>query len=259
MIFRPHSARHSPLRIPILLAALLLAMADLATLPAAQGKLRGRIRGTARDLKGRPVAGLQVQLLSPEQGFVQITNTDDRGIYSFEDLQAGTYDVEMGGSGYQRQVKKGILVRPPFRNIVDFSLPPGPVTDQEPSSPVVYQPPPGEALFRDVLGEFTDKDRHPIPDVTLSIVNPVTGASFRAQSDREGKVLLRGVPVGTYRVAVSSPGYVTVELKDAEVSAASGMSLKLSLVEYPLSFKGRPEDLVPQENPVPPDYRPPGD
>jgi hypothetical protein len=41
------------------------------------------------------------------------------------------------------------------------------------------------------------------------------------------------------------------------VSAASGMSLKLSLVEYPLNFKGRPEDLVPEEKPISPDYRPP--
>jgi hypothetical protein len=209
-------------------------------------------------MKGTPVAGLQVELIVPGQGSMHITNTDDRGIYSFDDLEAGSYDVEVSGSGYQRQIKKGILVQPPFRNIVDFALPPGPVAGLGPTSAVVYQPPPGETVFQDVAGEFTDKDKRPIPDVTVSVVNPATGVSFRAQSDREGKVRIRGVPVGTYRVLISSPGYVTVELKDAAVSAASGMSLRLSLVEYPLSFEGRPEDLTPEEKPVPPEYRSPG-
>lgn len=209
-------------------------------------------------MKGAPVAGLQVELIIPGQGSMRVTNTDDRGIYAFDDLEAGSYDVEVGGSGYQRQIKKGILVQPPFRNIVDFTLPPGPVAGLGPTSPVIYQPPPGDAQFQDVTGEFTDKDKRPIADVAVSVVNPATGASFRAQSDRVGKVRIRGVPVGTYRVVVSSPGYVTMELKEAAVSAASGMSLKLSLVEYPLSFEGRPEDLTPEEKPVPPDYRPPG-
>src|SRR5262249_28971541 len=156
----------------------------------------------------RPVAGLQVQLVLAGEGKVHITDTDDKGVYSFEDLEAGSYEVEMSGSGYQRQIKKGILVQPPFRNIVDFTLPPGAVSEPAQASPVVYQAPAGGPEVQDVTGEFTDKDRRPIPDVALSIVSPATGSSFRAQSDREGKVRIRGVPVGIYRVVVSSPGYV---------------------------------------------------
>jgi hypothetical protein len=258
MMFGSSLPAHSSRRAPIGLGLLLLLLSAQLLVQAAPGKLRGRIRGTARDMKGRPVAGLQVQLVLSGEGQVHITNTDDKGVYAFEELEAGSYDVEMSGSGYQRQIKKGILVQPPFRNIVDFALPPGPVTEPAATSPVVYQAPAGEAVLRDVTGEFTDKERHPIPDVALSVVNPATGASFRALSDREGKAQIRGVPVGLYRVVVSSPGYVTVELKDAEVSAASGMVLKLSLVEYPLKFEGRPEDLIPEEVPADPDYRPPG-
>jgi len=41
------------------------------------------------------------------------------------------------------------------------------------------------------------------------------------------------------------------------VSSASGMALQLSLVDVPLNFQGRPRDLAPEEEPVPPDYRPP--
>ena len=230
-----------------------------APAPAAgSGNLKGRIRGTARDTKGKPVAGLLVRLLLPGGGLVHVTNTDDRGRFTFEDLEAGGYDVEVSGSGYQRQVKKEIRVQPPFRNIVDFTLSPGPVAGESPSSPAIYRPPAGEPAFGEVTGVFTDRERRPVPDVALRLVNPATGLSFRTQSDREGKALIRGVPAGIYRVTVSSPGYVTVDLSEAEVSPGSGMSLKLSLVEYPLNFQGRPGDLVPEERPVPPDYSPPG-
>ncbi len=229
-----------------------------ASLSAAAGELKGRIRGTVVDMKGRPAAGLLVQLFLSGGGLVHVTNTDEKGIYAFEDLEAGSYDVDMSGPGFQRQVKKAILVQPPFRNIVDFHLVPGPLSEAPPASAATYKPPPGDPALQDVSGTFTDKDRHPVPDVSLSLVNPATGASFRAQSDREGKAVIHGVPEGIYRVVVSSPGFVTVELPGAEVSRASGMILSLSLVEYPLNFQGRPVDLTPAEKPVPPDYQPPG-
>ena len=225
----------------------------------ARADLRGRIRGTIHDLKGKPVPGLLVRLTSSQLSIVHVTDTDGKGIYGFDDLEAGTYDLEVSGSGYQHQVKKGIVVQPPFRNIVDFSLPPGSVSSTEPSSPVVYLPLSAEAALREVTGTITDKDHRPIPDALLSLVNPATGASFRARSSRDGKSRIGGVPVGTYRALISSPGYVTMELNRVEVTQEAGLVLDLSLVEYPLRFDGRPEDFIPSEQPVPPGYHPPGD
>jgi hypothetical protein len=259
MLFRSHQrlfARQSGwarLGSAILLISLLL-----LTHGDVQADLRGRIRGTIRDLKGKPAPGLLVRLTSPNLGVVHVTDSDGKGVYGFDDLPAGTYDVEVTGSGYQHQIKKGIVVQPPFRNIVDFSLPPGPISSTETSTPVVYQPIAAESVLRDVLGTITDKDRRPIPDALISLVNPTTGVSFRTRSSREGKSKIEGVPVGTYRAMISSPGYVTMELRQVEVTEESGLVLNLSLVEYPLHFDGRPEDFVPAEQPVPPGYRPPG-
>ncbi len=236
---------------PITLPAIIFGLAVLAILPAG-GAIRGRIRGTIRDLGRKPLAGVLVRLVSPEGGLIHVTNTDDKGVYAFEELEAGTYDVEASGSGHQKQIKKEILVRPPFRNIVDFTLPPGPVGQDDPVSPVIYQPPSGEPVSRDVTGVFTDKDKHPIADVVVTLTNPVTGVSLRGRSDRAGKLLIPAVPAGTYRVVIFSPGYVTMELKEAVVNRDAGLSLNLSLVEYPLHFDGRVEDLIPEEKPVPP-------
>ena len=223
----------------------------------ARADLRGRIRGTIRDLKGKPAPGLLVRLTSPNLGVVHVTDTDGKGVYGFDDLPAGSYDLEVTGSGYQHQVKKGIVVQPPFRNIVDFSLPPGPISSSDPSTPVVYEPLSAEPILREVLATITDKDRRPIPDALISLVNPATGISFRLRSSRDGKSRLDGVPVGAYRAMISSPGYVTMELTRVDVTQESGLVLNLSLVEYPLHFDGRPEDFVPAEQPVPPGYRPP--
>jgi carboxypeptidase family protein len=259
MRFRSHqrlSARQSGWT--RLWSAILLISLFLLTHGDVRADLRGRIRGTIRDMKGKPAPGLLVRLTSPNLGVVHLTDTDGKGVYGFDDLPAGTYDVEVTGSGYQHQIKKGIVVQPPFRNIVDFSLPPGPISSTEPSTPVVYQPIAAESVLRDVLGTITDKDRRPIPDALISLVNPTTGVSFRTRSSREGKSKIEGVPVGAYRAVISSPGYVTMELRQVEVTEESGLVLNLSLVEYPLHFDGRPEDFVPAEQPVPPGYRPPG-
>jgi carboxypeptidase family protein len=258
MLFRSHGHRPAHASSWFRRSAVLLLFSVLL-LPCgdARADLRGRIRGTIRDLKGKPAPGLLVRLTSPNLGVVNVTDTDGKGVYGFDDLPAGTYDLEVTGSGYQHQVKKGIVVQPPFRNIVDFSLPPGPITSTEPSTPVVYQPPAAEPVLREVLGTITDKDRRPIPDALISLVSPATGVSFRARSSREGKSRIEGVPVGAYRVVVSSPGYVTMELSRVEVTADFGLVLNLSLVEYPLHFDGRPEDFIPSEQPVPPGYSPP--
>jgi len=238
-------------------AILLWVLEALAVAPTSAA-LRGRIRGTARDMTRKPVAGLLVRLISSDRGLIHVTNTDDKGVYSFEDVESGTYAIEVSGSGYQHQVKKEIAVRPPFRNIVDFSLPPGPIGEREPTSPVVYKPVAGETALRDVTGTFTDKGKRPIPDVELRLANPATGVAFRAQSNREGRILMTQVPSGIYRAVIVSPGYVTVELNEVEVSRTTGLSLNLSLVEYPLRFEGRIEDLIPEEKPVPSAPRPPG-
>ena len=199
-----------------------------------------------------------VRLTSSLLSVVTVTDTDGKGIYGFDNLAAGAYDLEVSGSGFQHQIKKGIVVQPPFRNIVDFSLPPGPIAPIEPASPVVYQPASAEVVLREVTGSITDKDHRPIPDALISLVNPATGSSFRGRSSRDGKSRIEAVPVGVYRAMISSPGYVTIELSRVEVTADAGLILNLALVEYPLHFDGRPEDLIPPEQPVPPGYRPPG-
>ena len=81
---------------------------------------------------------------------------------------------------------------------------------------------------------------------------PLAGKeAFQAFSGIDGTFSLPAIPPGRYRVLVSSPGYVSIDLKAVDVSPASGLSLSLSLVDYPLNFKGQAEDRPPPEAPLP--------
>ena len=52
----------------------------------------GRISGSVADFDGKPWAGLVVKIKS-EQGAVQETKTDDKGLFIFTNLKSGKYIV----------------------------------------------------------------------------------------------------------------------------------------------------------------------
>src|SRR3989454_6189273 len=223
----------------------------------------GTIVGAVYDAKKKPLSGWMVQLSARGQdGQLRVTGTNDKGQYVFKDLPAGTYDIEVGaGEGAAR--KKGrIEVRPPFRNIVDFEV--GPHKDDKAdvlAGLVAQKRPVGGAVPRDgapeaatgvpFRGTFLDAEKRPVADVPVTIVALDGKGIFQAVSGDDGSFAISAVPPGRYRVLVFSPGYVPIDLKSVEVSPVSGLSLSLSLVDYPLNTKERPGERLPKEEPIP--------
>jgi len=226
---------------------------------AAQDEARvvvGRIRGTVKNAEDRPVAGLLVQLVAADRsGALRITGTDEKGRYLFRDLPAGVYDVKLEADGYRAESKGGIEVRPPFQNIVDFRLTP----DRSPADPVVEAA--GSALRAapldgvatvTVRGDLTDQEKRPVVEVSVTLVSHEGNGIYQAFSGLDGRFMVEGVPPGTYRIVVASPGHVTLDLHTVEVPADSGLDLSLSLVDYPLNFRKEEKDgRLPPEKPVP--------
>ena len=58
------------------------------------------LKGVVTDANGDPVSGIKVYLDSTTD-----TRTDSNGEYAFQDVSAGTYDVEVTGSGYKSKTK----------------------------------------------------------------------------------------------------------------------------------------------------------
>ncbi|MBI1951589.1 MAG: carboxypeptidase regulatory-like domain-containing protein [Acidobacteria bacterium] len=230
----------------------------------------GTITGTVHDGLKKPIVGCMVQLTSRGQdGMLRVTGSDEKGHYVFKDLPAGTYDIEVGTAEDLTRRKERIEVKPPFRNIVDFEI--GPRTEgqgrQDLSTALLTEalkkaaagrPGPGGAAAPadpagtvPVRGTFVDARKRPIPEVSVMLLSLEGKGTFQDFSGMDGTFSLPAVPPGRYRVLVASPGYVSIDLKAVDVSPAKGLNLSLSLVDYPLNFKGRTEDRLPPEEPLP--------
>jgi carboxypeptidase family protein len=259
------------LGLAILLVAVVPAAAEETPAPPPDPpparRVVGTITGTVQDPQKKPLVGCMVQLKSKGQdGVLRVTGTDEKGAYVFKDLPAGTYDIEVGTMEDLTRRKERIEVRPPFRNIVDFDMGSG---DKGLKSPAVLL---GETLKKPeaggappqsaapdgpaaatvpVRGTFFDAQKQPIPEVSVMLLPQAGKGSLQAFSGLDGTFSLPTVPPGRYRVLVSSPGYVSIDLKVVDVSPVSGLNLSLSLVDYPLNFKGRTEDRPPAEEPLP--------
>ena len=226
----------------------------------------GTIMGTVFDSKKKPLSGWMVQLSSRgDDSQLRVTGTDDKGQYVFKDLPAGTYAVEIQTENEAARTKDRIEVRPPFRNIVDFQV--GPQAPQKLNEQAVAmlaaakaavgaKPPeaaaPGEGASQvPVRGTFLDAQKHPVSEVSVTLVALAGKGTWQAFSGDDGAFTIAAVPPGRYRVLVFSPGYVPIDLRSIEVSPPGGLNLSLALVDYPLNTKDRPEDRLPKEEPLP--------
>jgi hypothetical protein len=266
----------TPFRRPVLRAACALVLV-MAAAPAArpeepdagaQGRaIYGRIRGTVLGPARKGLAGLLVQLSARgDSGLLRVTGTNDKGQYLFQELPAGTYDIDVAAEGFVAQKKGSIVVRPPFQNIVDFEMRPatgaagaGPATGRVGEPPGAGgAAPAGSGSSSDappprvpVRGQLVDQQKRPVAEVSITFVSLEGRGDHQAFSGEEGRFNLPAIPAGRYRVLVASPGHVALDLKSIEVSPTAGLNLSLSLVDYSLNFKGGREDALPREEPRP--------
>ncbi len=262
---------------PALMILCVLLLAGFTSSPVTGRPVVGKIRGTVLDATDRPLSGLMVQLSSKdENGVLRVTGTDERGRYLFRDLPAGIYEIVVGASGYEQARKVGIDVRPPFQNIVGFVLKrsaggnagsglPGAGAAQDAGGAADGAIAPGlvstikpDAITMPVRGLFLNKDRHGIPEVSVTFIGLADGGAYQGHSAEDGGFLLDAIPVGLYRVLVSSPGHVALDLPSVEVAGPGGLNLSLSLVDYPLNSRERLDVVVlPDEKarPLPAAYR----
>ena len=70
----------------------------------------GEITGSVIDPTGAAIGGAQVTATNVVTGVVTTEVTNSSGLYTFSELLAGTYDVEVSASGFSKSVLKGVLV-----------------------------------------------------------------------------------------------------------------------------------------------------
>jgi len=88
----------------------------------AWGGVGGRISGTVLDAQGRVIPNATVTLVNTATNVRQIVVTDDKGLYSFLSLGAGTYELQVVCAGFKPYRRTSITVNANDALIVDVAL-----------------------------------------------------------------------------------------------------------------------------------------
>src|SRR5262245_43675238 len=72
-----------------------------------------------------------------------------------------------------------------------------------------------------IEGVVRDMNGSAIPNATIRATNTSTGAELTATTDSEGRYRLRGLPSGTYRVRVDSPGFKSAVIERLNLASGS--------------------------------------
>ena len=106
------------------LLAVVLAMAAVAF---AQ---EGSITGSVRDSSGAVVPNATVNVTSVEQGWVRIVQTNSTGDYLVPALPAGSYNIQVEASGFERYEVKGLILRISEKSRADATLTVGQISTE---------------------------------------------------------------------------------------------------------------------------------
>ncbi len=89
----------------------LLALMSLLCADATAQIIRGALEGTVTDPNGAVLSGATVSVKNSATGAEVTTTTNDRGYFTFQNLEAGTYIVTVGHSGFSKYVAKEVNVK----------------------------------------------------------------------------------------------------------------------------------------------------
>jgi hypothetical protein len=110
------------------LVILLFAFAA-CVVPSLQGQTQSQLTGTVSDNTGAVVPNAEVQLRNTNTGVILTTKTNSSGIYTFLEVQAGSYEAICEFPGFKKIVRGGIILETGSRRALNLILEVGNVTE----------------------------------------------------------------------------------------------------------------------------------
>src|SRR5258708_37553101 len=105
-----------------ILFAMLVILVLVPGLAYSQSSAFATITGRALDPKGASVPNATVTATNTETGIVRTTTTTSDGLYRFDNLAPGIYDVTMNVGGFNKAEAKNIKVQVGEQRDVNFNL-----------------------------------------------------------------------------------------------------------------------------------------
>lgn len=227
-------------------AALLLGATPGAEEAPSSG--RAEIHGQLRLARGVPVVGATI-LVHPvwSRAELHVTSTDEKGFFRLDGLESGTYRFEARREGLEPLVKDSLVVRYPYRAIVEATM--EKAASRGAAASVPGQPlAPGQAL--DIEGTVHDPSGSPLGEARIRLSRPDGSADpVLARTGPDGGFELAGLAAGTWDLEIQGGGFLPLRL---QLDLAGTTRLHARLVTHPLGYVPAPEDLMPPEEPIPP-------
>ena len=114
------------------------------------------LEGVVKDASGRPLAGAEIRIETPETGSVlKVAKTDARGRYQFGGLRADIYRVSLVSNSQVKASIKNVQVFPTDPTQLNFELKQGKVTPQAKGKHFVWVP---SSTGSNVAGRWVEVD-----------------------------------------------------------------------------------------------------
>lgn len=202
----------------------------------------GLIQGTVILKRHSPVIGAAVLVRREDSaGRIDVTSTDSKGAFKVDSIPDGSYRVEILREGFRTVVKEAIVVRSPFRAVVEIVMEPEAASSGASSGAAT-----GGAAVR-VTGVVSAKDSGPKAEVRVRLSG--SGEARSALTAADGSFAFDGVASGSHRLEVLGAGYIPIRVA---VDLAADASIVATLVPQPPNYAPDPADLLPPEEPIPP-------
>lgn len=210
-----------------------------------------RLQGAALLGRNRHVVGATVLIRrSDETSRFFVTASDSKGRFRVDGLPDGEYRVEVRREGLNTVVKEGVDLHFPSRAVIEVTMQP---VDTVPDP--VPLPATGESLGSVprvvVRGEVVERDGKALPEVALRFVRTDGRADpIVARTGGDGSFQLPELPAGRWRLDTRVVGFLPIWVG---MDFQEDTRLTVSMVPQPAGYDPSPLELMPPEQPVPPE------
>src|SRR5262245_33110681 len=123
-------ARAAGTQRPPAMTAIALGLALTVSAPTSAQTIRATLTGTVIDANGGVVQGAAVTATNIATNISTATKTNQDGSYTFTALTPGEYVVEVGLSGFKRNVQSGVALQIAQATRLDITLEVGALTEE---------------------------------------------------------------------------------------------------------------------------------
>jgi hypothetical protein len=205
----------------------------------------GLVQGTVILKRHVPVVGAAVVIRAEGPGdAIDVTSTDSKGAFRVEGVPDGSYRLEILREGFKTVVKDSVVVRAPFRAVVEIVMEP----DASPASEPAQSGATAGAPIR-VTGSAIAHDNGTKADVRVRLARSGADEPRTVLTDPDGKFTIDGLTAGYFRLEVLGAGYIPIRVG---VDLRADSRITATLVPQPPNYAPAPADLLPPEEPIPP-------